>query len=227
MTTIVIPMAGQSSRFYKAGYDVPKYKLKINNKSVFFHSLRSFLKFKDHFFLIIGIKGILDEKFVQYEMAELGINDFEIVLLEQQTNGQAETVVKGVKNCKRDISDILIFNIDTFRREINLPDNFSLKDCSGYLETFLGSGENWSNIMPESDVPNQVKMTAEKQNISEYCCTGLYYFGDYKLLNIAYNNWLENEDTTKEVYIAPLYNHLITCGHKIFYTVINRCDVVF
>lgn len=30
-------------------------------------------------------------------MAELGINDFEIVLLEQQTNGQAETVVKGVK----------------------------------------------------------------------------------------------------------------------------------
>ncbi|EIX5982495.1 capsular biosynthesis protein, partial [Escherichia coli] len=116
-------------------------------------------------------------KFVQYEMAELGINDFEIVLLEQQTNGQAETVVKGVKNCKRDISDILIFNIDTFRREINLPDNFSLKDCSGYLETFLGSGENWSNIMPESDVPNQVKMTAEKQNISEYCCTGLYYFG--------------------------------------------------
>ncbi|EGD6058824.1 capsular biosynthesis protein, partial [Escherichia coli] len=48
MTTIVIPMAGQSSRFYKAGYDVPKYKLKINNKSVFFHSLRSFLKFKDH-----------------------------------------------------------------------------------------------------------------------------------------------------------------------------------
>ncbi|EDV5772021.1 capsular biosynthesis protein, partial [Salmonella enterica subsp. diarizonae] len=30
MTTIVIPMAGQSSRFYNAGYTVPKYKLRID-----------------------------------------------------------------------------------------------------------------------------------------------------------------------------------------------------
>ncbi|TOH10549.1 capsular biosynthesis protein, partial [Vibrio parahaemolyticus] len=39
---IVIPMAGMSSRFFKAGYKLPKYMLEAHGKSLFEHSLRSF-----------------------------------------------------------------------------------------------------------------------------------------------------------------------------------------
>ena len=39
---IVIPMAGLSSRFTKAGYTKPKYMLPLAGKSVFAHSIESF-----------------------------------------------------------------------------------------------------------------------------------------------------------------------------------------
>jgi 2-C-methyl-D-erythritol 4-phosphate cytidylyltransferase len=36
---IVIPMAGQSGRFARAGYDVPKYMLDARGRSLFAHAL--------------------------------------------------------------------------------------------------------------------------------------------------------------------------------------------
>ncbi|EAM0984512.1 capsular biosynthesis protein, partial [Salmonella enterica] len=200
MTTIVIPMAGQSSRFYNAGYTVPKYKLRIDNKSVFYYALKGFNSFKEHFFLIIGIKNILDENFVIKEMLKLGFDNYEIVLLDHPTNGQAETVVKGIEACGNKINDIMIFNIDTFRKDINFPVEFDIGECYGYLETFIGTGMNWSNILPKDHGSHEVRMTAEKQGISEYCCTGLYYFKDFSLLSESYYSWLKNNCENNEIY---------------------------
>ena len=44
---IVIPMAGLSSRFFKAGFEVPKYQLKINDSYVFDLALKSFIQYFD------------------------------------------------------------------------------------------------------------------------------------------------------------------------------------
>ena len=38
----VIPMAGSSSRFFEAGFLLPKYQLLIGNETVFEWSVRSF-----------------------------------------------------------------------------------------------------------------------------------------------------------------------------------------
>ena len=44
MAIIVLPMAGASSRFYNAGYTVPKYMLPLGNETVFDKSVKSFEK---------------------------------------------------------------------------------------------------------------------------------------------------------------------------------------
>ena len=50
----IIPLAGLSSRFFKAGYTKPKYQLMLNNKTVFSWSLESFKNyFHTDYFLFI------------------------------------------------------------------------------------------------------------------------------------------------------------------------------
>ena len=43
---IIIPMAGESSRFFNAGYTVPKYMLPLGSETVFDKAIKSF---KDYF----------------------------------------------------------------------------------------------------------------------------------------------------------------------------------
>ena len=41
----IIPMAGLSSRFFKAGYTKPKYQLDLNGESIFAWSVKSFVQY--------------------------------------------------------------------------------------------------------------------------------------------------------------------------------------
>ena len=51
---IIIPMAGKSSRFYKAGYTLPKFMLPLNGKTIFEEAVSSFKKyFKTDFFFLL------------------------------------------------------------------------------------------------------------------------------------------------------------------------------
>ena len=175
--TIIIPMAGLSSRFSKAGYVLPKYMLYVRNRSMFNLSVSSFEKyFVSCKFLFIA-RNIFDTStFIERECELMGIKDYEIVILDSPTRGQAETVLKGIEKSSIDRKDsILIFNIDTIRPNFVFPENLSNSD--GYLECFEGNGANWSYAKTEDGLPmSKVVKTAEKEEISNYCSTGIYYF---------------------------------------------------
>ena len=72
--TIVIPMAGLSSRFTKAGYTLPKYMLYVVDKSLFFLAVRSFEQyFQTCRFVFVARKVFDTEKSViNYENLGLG-----------------------------------------------------------------------------------------------------------------------------------------------------------
>lgn len=228
---IVIPMAGLSSRFKKAGYELPKYMLTAHGKTLFSHSV---LSFKHHFnkesFLFIALDVFGTKAFIEKECEGLGISNYQIVILERPTRGQAETVYLGVLNAKIELdSELLIFNIDTFRPGFEWPTLFDRKDIDGYLETFIGSGSNWSNVLPADDQLQTVQLSAEKQGISEYCCTGLYYWRFCSDFCRVFKNYLSKslgEVQGGEYYIAPMYNSLIKEGKDIRYTVVNSNEVI-
>ncbi|OJF69448.1 hypothetical protein BK026_11990 [Alteromonas sp. V450] len=229
---IVIPMAGLSKRFFDAGFDVPKFQLLAKGESLFAHSVSSFKRyFESELFVFIALADFDTEKFIKTECERLGIANVRVVILEKPTKGQADTVYQGLVKLeeKRD-EHLFIFNIDTFRPNFKYPEEFNFKSVEGYLETFIGSGKNWSNVVPVDDTSLAVKKTAEKQELSEYCCTGLYFFGSAQLFIDTFLEFSASESmyaVAGELYIAPMYNILIEKNKNIRYTVINRDDVIF
>ena len=132
----VIPMAGLSSRFFKAGYTKPKYQLDLNGESVFAWSVKSFARyFKSDKFVFIYRDVYKTKDFLEVEIKNLGITDYELVCLPEETLGQADTVYQGIKHIKED-KEIYIFNIDS--RIIDFVKPNWVNECDGYLEVFKG-----------------------------------------------------------------------------------------
>lgn len=225
-------MAGLSSRFKNAGYTKPKYMLEAHGKTLFNHSVSSFQKyFNSEKFLFIALNVDNTYEFIRTECLNLGIKDFNIVILEEPTKGQAQTVYQGLLAAETSIDEaLLIFNIDTFRPGFTYPDVFDIKNTDGYLETFIGEGKNWSNILPKNESDYSVALTAEKKEISKYCCTGLYfwrYAKDFVRVFDEYQQISLKELDAGEYYIAPMYNQLINEGADIRYSIIAPEEVIF
>jgi dTDP-glucose pyrophosphorylase len=229
---IVIPMAGLSSRFHKAGYTLPKYMLEARGKTLFEHSLESFSNyFESEFFLFIALNKNKTKQFIKSKCATLGINNYLVVILESPTRGQAETVYMGLKELNyKDDESITIFNIDTFRPGFVYPEDIDFNSVDGYLEAFVGSGDNWSNVLPDQEERNKVILTAEKKGISKFCCTGLYYWASFvKFMSLFEQYQLKklNDVDAGEYYIAPMYNYLIAEGGDVRFSIIPSTEVIF
>ena len=227
---IVIPMAGLSSRFFNAGYKKPKYMLTINGKSLFKLTVESFKKyFSNSNFVFIVREDYDTPNFVLNEIKELGIKNYQLVILSHETKGQAETVYLGVQAANTDESEELtVFNIDTVRPNYKYPELSVLGD--GYLEVFEGSGTNWSFAKPLHQGSSVVEATAEKNPISNLCSTGLYHFKSVGMYIDAYKRESakkESDLVNGELYIAPLYNQLIQEGYEIHYNLIKKSEVIF
>jgi hypothetical protein len=225
---IVIPMAGASRRFTEAGYTWPKYELMLAGRTVLAHAVDSFSAYfaDTPFMFIVGAApGAAD--FVHAACLTLGVVDARVVALEQMTAGQAETVELGLAAAGvGGETSLSIFNIDTFRPGFRFPAEGWTEGSSGWLEVFRGSGANWSYVRP-ADGPEPLALeTAEKQPISDLCCTGLYHFA-----HAADFAWALTRERAapqaKEFYVAPLYNHLIGAGKSVHYRLIERDQVVF
>tara|TARA_E500000331_G_scaffold123539_1_gene121040 strand:+ start:5797 stop:6513 length:717 start_codon:yes stop_codon:yes gene_type:complete len=224
MFKIIIPMAGTSSRFKESGFTLPKYMLYKKNKSLFNLSVSSFKKYFDQETFIFICRDIFNTPlFIDEECKLLGIKFYEIIMIDEITSGQAETVKMGIEKSSITKSDsILIFNIDTIRKDINLKENLLVND--GFIEVFKGYGDNWSYAKTQSKNSLKVVEVAEKKKISNYCSTGLYYFKNVADFLNSYDN---SKFDLKEKYVAPLYNFLISNNKSIIVDVIDKSDVVF
>ena len=222
-------MAGLSQRFIKAGFTLPKYMLYIKDKSLFNLAVSSFENYFQTCKFVFIARDLFDTKrFIESECELLGITTYQVILLDLPTSGQAETIFLGLKKAMvKDLEPILVFNIDTFRPGFSFPEN--LLKLDGYLEVFFGDGANWSYAQTESSGSTRVIKTAEKNQISNYCSTGLYYFKTSALFNEAYINDVQSSisKTSKEFYVAPLYNFLIETGNNIHIHLIKKEEVQF
>ncbi len=233
---ICLPMAGLSSRFFKAGYDVPKYMLDLHGQTVFAHALKSFEAYFEAQRMVIICRDVYDTpEFVRDECQKAGLSDdmLDLVVLESETAGQAETVAKGLEAANADAdASLTVFNIDTFRPGFRYPTTFDLSKVDGYLEVFEGEGDHWSFVGPDQNDPTAFRAAkvTEKQRISNLCSDGLYYFRDVAMFNDLYAEIAAKDPATLqggERYIAPLYNSAIAQGADIRYDIIRIEDVLF
>ena len=202
---IVITLAGESSRFFSNGYSVVKYKLEFNNESIIYNIL-SYLP-RDEKLLIIINKKFNDFQYFTDLLKSMNFISFQIAEI-TKTRGQLESVYLGLSITKDfwNKKDYLtIYNGDTIRKS----NVWKFKDCDGYIEVFIDKGDHWSFV----DNLGDVKLVTEKNKISNFCSSGLYYFNNINLFIKyleEYFNFILNE-----FYIAPYYNILIKKNYKI------------
>lgn len=225
---IVIPMAGLSSRFTKQGYDRPKYMLPLHGHTVFDYSINSFRSaFETETFLFIALAQPGLEDFLIQHLTSLGVKDFRIEILDKPTRGQAETVALGLERQGVDEKcSLTIFNIDTFNIGGFRPYPPRFPDAVGVLEVFRGSGDNWSFVEPANQNDTRVIRTTEKIPISDLCCTGLYHFATYTDYHRAFEAECAKPQAP-ELYVAPIYNHLIAEGAIVRYDLVDAGDIIF
>lgn len=223
---IVLPMAGLSRRFLDAGYDRPKYELLLAGRPVFDWALLSFERsFTTEPIMLVyrDMPGLT--RFLEERCTACGASNVKLVPLPEPTRGQAETVALGLDKAGSGSDDPLtIFNIDTFRPGLSIAS--SVSECRGSLETFVGEGSHWSFVEPSAPDSDRVRRVVEKVRISHYCCTGLYQFSDTRTFSRAYEQELANR-SSHELFVAPLYQHMINDGLEVRYTVIDPSEVLF
>jgi hypothetical protein len=211
---ICIPMAGRSSRFTAAGFTVPKYRLELSGRPVFDYAVRSFAAYFDKAEFIFCVLNVEEAKaFVDKRCALLGIQKYQIILLDTVTRGQAETVYIGLEKSRTsNVGPLVIFNIDSFRSGFQLYER--AREASGYLEVFEGEGDGWSFVKEDASRPGYAAAVREKHRISRWCSNGLYVFRDIETYRSAYlSDLISPSQSIGELYIAPIYNHLITTGN--------------
>lgn len=210
---IVIPMAGTSRRFAEAGYGKPKYMLPLAGRPLFDWTLLSFAAyFQSEEFLFIARDVDETQRFLDERIAGLGVRSARVVMLAAPTAGQAETVEAGLEaaGVGNDMP-LAIFNIDTIRPHMNIS---PIPGADGWLEVFRVAGDNWSFVEPDAEDQRWVRRCTEKVRISDLCCTGLYAFSSAGLFCRALSAE-RLRPSSHELFVAPLYNHLIAEGFRI------------
>ena len=209
-------MAGLSSRFKQHGYTKQKFMLRAGDSSLFGRVLQPYLVsqslIEEFIFAINKADKCYD--WLLEEIENLGINKYQIVEVNAETSGQAETAALALNNSNGlKSTPILITNIDTVLHDVNIL-HYSqlLNDCHGVIEVANLDGGNWSFVEPVSPRSSKVKRFVEKQRISSLASTGLYGFSSSDLYIHAFNNVSENSEkylVNNELYISSIYQHLI------------------
>jgi hypothetical protein len=224
----VFPMLGRSSRFFNAGYTLPKYKLPLgaDGQIVFDHVLSSFRRYFDtDLFVLLCRADSKDRAFLLERMHWLGVRHFDVIEYEGETGGQAESVELALP-CAPDEEELFIFNIDTVL--YNFEKNKNRDGVSGYLEVFRGEGTHWSFVEPNTGLPGYAARVVEKERISDLCSNGLYYFASVLTFANALKAYrLKHQGIAGELYVAPLYNELIENGMSVSYKLVPAGEIGF
>lgn len=224
----VFPMLGRSSRFFNAGYTVPKYKLPLGKEGqvVFDHVLGSFRRyFGTDLFVLLCRADTNDRAFLVDRMRALGVQRFQVIEHVGETGGQAESVELSLKSAPEE-DELFIFNIDTVL--YNFEKDAVRGEVAGYLEVFRGEGTHWSFVEPSPNRPGHAARVVEKERISDLCSNGLYYFATVRTFTDALNAYRQkHQGVAGELYVAPLYNELIERGQPVSYKLVPVGEIGF
>lgn len=226
MQNIVITMAGRGSRFYDAGYRVPKYEIMVHGRSLFdwsMLSLRNFLT-PDCRVTFVCLKENHSAPFVRARCAALGLQDVHVLELEQLTDGQATSAYLS-RHLWREAQPLLVYNIDTYVEPHALRPQDIRPGSDGWVPCFQVPGEHWSFVRLGAD--GWAVELAEKQRISDFASIGLYWFAHAGAYADLYERFYADAANLVrgERYIAPLYRQLIGEGGKVSISDLAVVDV--
>jgi HAD superfamily hydrolase (TIGR01509 family) len=209
---VLIPMAGEGSRFREKGYDLPKPLIDVKGKPMI-HKVIENLNLDCNYIFII------QQEHVEKNNIDLVLNAIKpkskIIKLDSKTEGAAVTALKSKDYVNND-NPLLISNCDQYVEWSSLDFMYKMQEsnCDGGIVTFKSTNPKWS--FAKVDENNFILEVAEKNVISDNATVGFYYWkkgSDF--VKYAESMINKNIRVNNEFYICPVYNEAIKDGKKI------------
>lgn len=223
---IIMPMAGEGSRFLKEGWTTPKPLIELKGTPLFQRAISSvriegvpmkysFIVRQEHidkYGIDKGIKALLPEA-----------NIFSVL---KTTRGAVETCLMA-ESAIADEDGVVVMDCDLeFRSQRYLEIikgalssqqsvvSSQQSELGGALVSFDSDLPKYSYA--ETDDKGNVIRTAEKEVISSHALCGAYFFSFGKRFKqIAHQLLNEPEFKKPEYYVSLLYNYLLEAGEKV------------
>tara|TARA_R110002110_G_scaffold57127_5_gene163607 strand:+ start:1427 stop:2803 length:1377 start_codon:yes stop_codon:yes gene_type:complete len=209
---VLIPMAGEGSRFQKAGYSFPKPLIEVNGKPMIQLVVENLNIDAQHIFVV---RKEHEERYNIKHLLQLISPGCEVILTDGLTEGAACTTLLAKEFINNDEA-LLYANSDQFLEWDSNEFMYSMMADSidGGMLTFEATHPKWSFAKLGKD--GYVNEVAEKKPISNIATTGIYYWkhgSDY--VKYAEQMIENNVRVNNEFYVCPVFNEAIADNKKI------------
>ena len=214
---IIMPMAGEGSRFAKAGWTTPKPLIELRGVPLFQRAIGSValpdVKMKYSF---IVRQEHIDKQHIDQLIQNI-LPEAQIFSVLKTTRGAVETCLVA-ETAIDDDDAIVVMDCDLEFRSKGY--NELVKEAlsqpaseadGGALVSFESVNPRYSYALVDED--GRVLRTAEKEPISNHALCGAYFFGSGKdFKRIAHQLLYDGTHGKAEFYVSLLYNYLLAEG---------------
>jgi NDP-sugar pyrophosphorylase family protein len=213
---LVITMAGRSERFRQAGFNIPKWRISVNDKLMLYYALKPFLQFNG-LVVFVSLKSEEAKSEIETICSDLQISHYLIREVEEILMGQAASVEAAIDLLPQG-QPFAVWNIDT----IFLGQFEKVMPKGGFWLTLTNlEGDMWSF----AKISNfRVVEVAEKIPISRDSSIGLYGFPNPESFLEAYK--VVYSEKYVERYVAPLYNYWIKHGYVVLPNFVHPQQII-
>ena len=208
---VLIPMAGEGSRFTKEGYTFPKPLIDVMGKPMIQRVIEN-LDFDCEYIFLVRKSHIRKYEGLKNTLEIITNHNCKIVQVEDLTEGAACTALLATDLINTD-EDLLIANSDQIIeyeiQNFNMLKNLTKVDS--IVWTFNDVHPKWSFVKVNSR--GYCIEVAEKKPISNIATCGVYWYRKGSDFVKYASKMIEKDIRVKnEFYIAPVYNELLLDG---------------
>ncbi|MBD2550420.1 glycosyltransferase family 2 protein [Microcystis elabens FACHB-917] len=211
---VVIPAAGEGSRFANAGWKKPKPFIDVNGQLMLEHVINNVTPTDATVTILLRQQHLDAYPKIAYRLQESG---HRIISVSRLTEGTASTVLMARRTFDND-QPMIVANSDQL---VDFNINDFIEDCiqrelDGSILVFrdLSMDPKWS--FARVDEAGLVIEVAEKKPISDLATVGIYLFAKGKdFVGAALDMMVANDRVNNEFYTCPVYNYMIRNGARI------------
>jgi len=209
---VLIPMAGNGSRFAQAGYTFPKPLIEVHGKPMIQVVVENIAVDANFIFVV---QKSHREKYNLDSMLSLICPGCKIVEVDGVTEGAACTVLLAKQFIDND-EPLVIANSDQFIEWNSLEFFYKMNEqnLDAGIVSFKATHPKWSYAKVDDN--GFVTEVAEKNPISDIATVGVYYWKQGKDF-VKYAESMISKDirVNNEFYVCPVFNEAILDGLKI------------
>ena len=209
---VLIPMAGNGSRFAQVGYTFPKPLIEVHGKPMIQVVVENLAVEANYIFVV---QKLHREKYNLDSMLSLICPGCKIVEVDSVTEGAACTVLLAKEFIDND-EPLVIANSDQFIEWNSLEFFYKMSEqnLDAGIVSFKATHPKWSYA--RVDVNGFVSEVAEKNPISDIATVGVYYWKQGKnFVKYAESMILKDIRVNNEFYVCPVFNEALLDGLKI------------